>query len=448
MKLFGTDGIRDLAGGEKMNPEIAMKFGKAMVAHCRKKKISPDIIIARDTRESGPEFEEAVISGILSAGGNAILTGVIPTPGLSYLVREQKAGAGIVISASHNQFEYNGLKPFGSGGEKLNDKEELELERYILEGNFSGETNKDFAPRKKIILSGAKEKYINFLLEKFFSHFETSNLKLVLDCANGATYEVAPAVFGRVSEAPILLYTSPDGRNINDKCGSQYPEKLKEEVLKRGADMGLAFDGDGDRVIAIDEKGRELTGDHIIYIIAKMLKAKGELKNNLVVTTVMSNLGFVESLKKLGIRHITTAVGDRQVFFEMKKRGAILGGEESGHIIFSDFHPAGDGIVGGLMLIAAIKYFGKSLSKLAGEITLLPKLLVNVKVKSKPELDTIPEIQNIIKEVEDKLGNGDRVLVRYSGTENLCRIMVEGKDRKEIAKYAQRIIDVIRKQLS
>ena len=450
MKLFGTDGIRDVVGGEKMNPDIAMKFGKAMVSFCRKRKILPDIVIARDTRESGPELEEAVVSGIIFAGGKAILAGIIPTPGLAYLAREKKAGAGIMISASHNPYQHNGLKPFKSDGTKFSDEEEAEIEKYILEKKSDGKAEEDHILGKKIILSdsNSKEEYINFLSEKFFSHFKVSDLKIVLDCANGATYEVAPAVFGKVVKDLFLLYTSPDGRNINDNCGSQYVENLKKEMVKRKADLGLAFDGDGDRVIAVDEKGNALTGDQIIYIIAKMLKEKGELKNDLVVATVMSNLGFVKDLEKMGIVHVATAVGDRQVFFEMKKRGAILGGEECGHIIFSDFHPTGDGMVGGMMLIAAMDYFGKPLSELAGEVTLFPKLLVNVEVGSKPELKTIPEIQDIIKEVENKLGGEGRVFVRYSGTENLCRVMVEGRDKKEIAKYAHQIADAISSNLS
>lgn len=448
MRLFGTDGIRDVVGGEKMNPGIAVKFGEAVVAYCRKRNISPDIIVARDTRESGPELEKAVISGILSAGGKAILAGVIPTPGLAYLVCEQKAGAGIVISASHNPFNYNGLKPFKSDGTKFSDEEEAEIEEYILEKRFDDEGGEKNTFGKKIVLPDAKERYACFILGKFLSDFQASELKLILDCANGATHEVAPAVFGKVAKETSVLFAKPDGKNINDNCGSQYPENLKKKVLESQADLGLAFDGDGDRVIAIDEKGRELTGDHIVYIIAKMLKEKGRLKNDLVVTTVMSNLGFVKTLENLGIRHIATGVGDRQVLFEMQKRGSVLGGEEAGHVIYSDIHPTGDGIVGGLLLMAAMDYFKKSLSELAGEITLFPKLLVNVPVRSKPELDTIAEIRAIIKEIENRLGSEGRVLVRYSGTEDLCRVMVEGRDENEISEYAEKIAGVVRNKLT
>lgn len=452
MKLFGTDGIRDTFGGEKMNLKIAAAFGKAVVSFCRKRNLPERIIIGRDTRESGPVLEEAVVSGVISAGGEAVAVGVLPTPAIAYLAKEKKAGAGIVISASHNPWEDNGLKPFKDDGTKLSEEEEKEIEEYILgKATFGKDTD---VSGKSIKLPDAKEKYINFLLGKAKSWGipqltvgEGKSLVLVLDCANGATFEVAPAVFEKVARGPVLIHASPNGKNINDHCGSQHPENLKKEVLRKKADLGLAFDGDGDRVIAVDEKGNVLTGDQMMYVIAKFLKEKGRLKKDLVVTTVMSNLGFVSALKKLGIEHIATAVGDRQVFFEMKKKGAALGGEESGHIIYSDFFPTGDGIAGGLLLFAAMNYFQKPLSELTGEIMLFPKLLVNVEVKSKPELDKIKEIRDIIRNVEEKLGDSGRVLVRYSGTENLCRVMVEGRDEGEIHAYADNIAKVIRKHL-
>jgi phosphoglucosamine mutase len=450
MKLFGTDGIRDKVGGEKMNVEIATKFGEAMALFCRKRNLPAKIVIGRDTRESGPSLEEAVVAGIISAGGEALLAGVIPTPGVSFLVSEEKSGAGIVVSASHNPFEYNGLKPFKSDGTKFSDEEEKEIEEYISEDVSSEKNGQDNISGKKIILPDAKEKYINFLWEKFNSagSLALGSKKIVLDCANGATCEVAPIVFGKIVKEMKLLYISHDGRNINCNCGSQHTDNLSEAVLNTKADLGLAFDGDGDRVIAVDEKGQELTGDQMIYIIAKFLKEKGRLKKDLVVTTVMSNLGFVSALRELGIGHFATAVGDRPVFFEMIKRGAVLGGEESGHIIYTDFHPTGDGIAGGMMLLAAMDHFKKPLSKLAGEIILFPKLLVNVEVKRKPEIETIPEISKIIKEVESELGEDGRVLVRYSGTENLCRVMVEGRSEGEIKKYSNQIAKVIKDNLS
>ena len=399
-------------------------------------------------------LEEAVAAGIISAGAEALLAGVIPTPGVSFLVGEEKAGAGIVVSASHNPYEYNGLKPFKSDGTKFSDEEEAEIEKYISENKAS--ENRKEVPGTKKVLAEAERKYVKFLSDNFSSISEDdnisqkpflSNLKIVLDCSNGATSEVAPVVFGENVKEIKLLNARHNGRNINYRCGSQYTDNLSETVLDKKADLGLAFDGDGDRVIAVDEKGNTLTGDQMIYIIAKFLKEKGQLKNDLVVTTVMSNLGFISALKKLGIGHFATAVGDRPVFFEMRKQGAVLGGEESGHIIYTNFHSTGDGIVGGLMLLAAMSYFQKTLSELIGEITLFPKLLVNVEVKSKPDLETIPEIMKVIKEVESELGEDGRVLVRYSGTENLCRVMVEGRSEKEIDDHAGRIAKIIREHL-
>ncbi len=454
MKLFGTDGIRDAFGGEKINPEMAAAFGKAVVSFCRKRNWPARVVVGRDPRESGPILEEAVVSGISSVGGEAVTVGVLPTPAIAYLVSEQRAGAGIVISASHNLFKDNGLKPFKQGGTKLSREEEKEIEGYILNEDTPERKNSNFSEGKKIILPDAKEKYAIFLLNKAkiwgiprLSVGEGKSLALVLDCANGATSEVASDIFGKVVNEISSLHASPDGKNINDDCGSQHTGSLQREVVAEKADLGLAFDGDGDRVIAVDEKGNALTGDQMMYVIAKFLKEKGRLKKDLVVTTVMSNLGFVGALKKLGIGHIATAIGDRQVFFEMKKKGAVLGGEESGHIIYSDFFPTGDGIAGGLLLFSAMSYFKKPLSELAGEIALFPKLLVNIEVENKPELDTIPEIRDIIEEVEGKLSSEGRVLVRYSGTENLCRVMVEGRDEGEIKKYAEKIAGVVRNKL-
>ncbi len=445
MKLFGTDGIRGPVGADMMNQEIAKGLGRALAIFCRKRNLPARIIIARDTRESGPKLEEAVVAGVTSAGADAVIAGVIPTPALAYLVGEQKAGMGVVISASHNPFGDNGFKPFKNDGTKLKKEEEEEIEKYIIEK----ETGKEnVADGKKIHLPDARERYAGFILKKMPAGLEKGKYKIVLDCANGATYEAAPAVFGEIAKELSLFSAAPDGKNINDNCGSQHPEALKKEVMGKHADLGLAFDGDGDRMIAVDEKGQALTGDQIIYIIAKMLKEKGQLKNDLVITTVMSNIGFIGDLKKMGIDHVATAVGDQPVFREMQKRGAVLGGEESGHIIYSDYHPAGDGIVGGVMLVAAMSHFKKPLSELAAEVTLFPKLLLNVRVKSKPELTTIPEITQAIKEVESKLGGEGRVLVRYSGTENLCRVMVEGKDAVEIEGYAEQIAQTIKNILS
>ena len=446
MKLFGTDGIRALVNEEIMSPEMGVKIGQALVLYCQKNNVPAKIVLGRDTRESGSMLEGAVVSGIISMGGEALLAGIIPTPGLAFLVSDQNAGAGLMISASHNSFEHNGFKPFNSDGTKLSDEQEAELQKYILEEKTK-KVGSEFIIGKKNILIGAKEKYVDFLLKKK-SNQEDNIPKIILDCANGATYEVAPLVFKNLAKDLEIIFNMPDGKNINASCGSQYTEELRKKVLDKKADLGMAFDGDGDRIIIVDETGQVLTGDQIIYIIAKMLHDKGELKNNAVVTTVMSNKGFVKNLKELGINHFATGVGDRQVFFEMIKQESVLGGEESGHIIMPFFQPTGDGIASGMMLVSAINYFGKKLSELAREVKLFPKILVNVSVKNKPELSNVPEVTEVIEKVEKELGDNGRVLVRYSGTENLCRVMVEGDNQEKITNYANEIAQIISNNLN
>lgn len=446
VKLFGTDGIRALVNEENMGPEMGVKMGKALVAYCEKRKLPAKIVIGRDTRESGEMLENAVVSGILSMGGEATLAGVIPTPGLACLVRETKAGSGIVISASHNPFFHNGLKPFNSDGTKFTDEQEAEVQEYIVQGNAK-KVGLDYVSGKKTVIADGMERYINFLLKQI-PEIKPGRMSVVLDCANGATFQAAPLVFGKVAKKVDTFFASPDGRNINENCGSQHTETLGEEVKKKKADLGLAFDGDGDRLIVVDEKGNTLTGDQVIYVIAKMMHEKGTLKNETVVTTVMSNLGFVKDLENLGIKHLATAVGDRPVFFEMTKRGAVLGGEESGHIIMTDVQPTGDGIASGLMLMSALDHFQKPLSELAKEVTLFPKILVNAEVRSKPDLVGIPGIAEAIKKAEEKLGDDGRVVVRYSGTENLARVMVEGRDEDEITALANGIKDIIADKLN
>lgn len=446
-KLFGTDGIRGLAGSEAMNKTLAFKLGKALVRYFQNNNIEPIIIIGRDTRESGQFLEMAVSRGIIEAGGKIILAGIIPTAAVAYLVKEEKAGLGLVISASHNTYEHNGFKIFKNDGLKLSDFEEAEIEKLIAEvefllasaeikANASGERPNDY-----------NDKYAEFLM-KIVGGADFKGMKIVLDCANGATYKIAPQIFKKLGAEVKVIADSPDGKNINKNCGSEHTENLQKTVLETGADVGLAFDGDGDRLIAVSEKGECLTGDHLLYIFAKMLREKNELKNNLVVSTVMSNLGFINSLKSLGIKHLSTDVGDRQVYRMMANSGAVLGGEESGHVIFLDRHTTGDGILSGLLLLSALKYFNQPLSKLAEEVFLMPKILINIKVKSKPELSNLPEIQAIIKSTEKYLGEQGRLNVRYSGTELLCRVMIEGKNEIEIRELAERIGEVIKNKLN
>jgi phosphoglucosamine mutase len=447
-KLFGTDGIRGLAGSEEMDEQLAFKLGKALVRYCLANDIKPEIIIGRDTRASGLSLEKAVSQGITEMGGQIILVGVIPTPGIAHLVKEKKTGMGLVISASHNTYEFNGLKIFKNDGTKLTDVEENEIEKLIAEETVyaSGESNP--APAEinidfdEALINDHSNKYAEFLLNILDSaNFEGQ--RIILDCANGATYKVAPYIIKKTGAEVNVISNYPNGKNINADCGSEHTENLQKAVLENGADVGLAFDGDGDRLIAINEKGERLTGDHLLYVYAKMLQEKNELKNNMVVSTIMSNIGFINSLKKIGIKHLQTDVGDRKVCSVLAEEGAVLGGEEAGHLIFLDRHTTGDGILSGLMLLLAMKHFNKPLSELAREVFLMPKILINVKVKKKPELLTFPEISEVIKEAEKYLGEAGRVSVRYSGTEPLCRIMIEGEDEKEIKNLAEKIGAVI-----
>ncbi len=444
--LFGTDGIRGLVNDAKINPAMGFRIGKAIVKYCRRKKVNIKIIIGRDTRGSGLILEKALRAGIKSARGKVIAAGIIPTPGLAFLVRSQRAGAGIMISASHNPAAYNGFKFFSARGEKFGQQEEAKIERLILKEKPGGQKGINFNSRKPD--ANLANDYISFLLESLPPDFSLAGKKIVLDCAQGATYRIAPLVFKKLGAEIKVIAASPRGNNINKNCGSEHTDKLREEVLKIKADFGMAFDGDGDRLVAVDEQGQTLNGDRLLYIFARMLKTKKRLKNNLVISTVMSNLGFIRALAALKIKHIMTTVGDREVYKAMKKQGAILGGEESGHIIFSAYHTTGDGILSALQLTAAFDLFKKPLSRLGREMKMFPKILVNVPVKIRPVLSSVADINKAIAGVEDSLGADGRVLVRYSGTENLCRVMVEGRRRPEVKILADKIVRVIERSLN
>jgi len=451
-KLFGTDGIRGLAGGEIINEDLAFRLGQALVRYCQIKNIKPEIIVGRDTRISGPFLETSLSRGVKRAGGQTISTGVIPTPAIAYLAKSEKAGLGLVISASHNTHEHNGFKIFKNNGTKLTDDEEETMVKLIIAADDLNTLTRADATAAEIkfrekIANNYGEKYAQFL--KNISEADNlTGIKIILDCANGATSAVAPEIYEKLGARVEIIFNSPDGQNINKDCGSEHTENLQKAMVEREADIGLAFDGDGDRLIAVTEKGERLTGDHLLYICAKMLKEKNELKNNLVVSTVMSNLGFINGLKNLGIKYSQTDVGDQPVYNALVAEEGSLGGEESGHSIFLDQHTTGDGILSGLMLLKVIKHFNQPLSELAKEFPLMPKILLNFKVKSKPDLSTVPEINQAIKEAEDYFGDQGRVLVRYSGTEPLCRVMIEGRDEKEVKAYVEKIGEVINNVLN
>lgn len=447
-KLFGTDGIRGRVNVHPLTAELALNLGRAVVHVFARAGHRPRIIIGKDTRLSGDMLEAAVAAGVCSMGGTAITVGIMPTPGIAYLASSMRADAGIVISASHNPHYDNGFKIFSREGFKLPDDAEATIEELLLNTN----TLHAHLPNPEDLgqvqpLTDAVGRYIVFLKGTFPRSFTLEGLTLVLDCAHGATTFVAPATFAELGARVITIHNAPDGRNINVACGSQYPHTLSQEVIRHGAAAGFAFDGDGDRVTAVDERGELLTGDRIMLITAKWLKEMGRLEKDLVVCTVMSNLGLTLALSQLGITSLATDVGDRNVLEAMLKEGAVLGGEDSGHVIYLQHHTSGDGIITALQLLAAMKAYDQPLSSLAQWMTVFPQVLINVEVKSRRDLSRIPEIMAVIKQTEARLGNRGRVLVRYSGTQNLCRVMVEGPTEEETREAAQTIAQVVEKHL-
>ncbi|MBF0120581.1 MAG: phosphoglucosamine mutase [Desulfobacterales bacterium] len=440
-KLFGTDGIRGKANRYPMTSEISLNIGRSASCFFNKNK---KIIIGKDTRLSCDMIESALISGICSMGVDVYLAGVIPTPGISFLTYFMNMDAGIMISASHNPFYDNGIKFFKGDGYKLNDNEEAEIEKIFKENNFK--YSQDIG--RVYSLNDSDKNYVNFLKDRVRKDISFKGIKLVIDCANGATFRAAKEVFSSLEIDVYAISVSPNGKNINDNCGSEHPKKLSEAVLEKQADIGLAFDGDGDRVIAVDEKGKILSGDQIIAICAKHLKQNGRLKNNTVVTTVMSNMGLSVALKDMDIKHAIANVGDRYVLEMMKSCGAIIGGEDSGHMIFLDYHRTGDGILSALQLMESIVSSQKPLSELGKIMSVFPQMLVNVEVKNKPDIETVPEIYNVIKKVEKELAGKGRVLVRYSGTQPLCRVMVEAPTNEDTKRYCDEITKVIKSHKS
>ena len=446
-KLFGTDGVRGVANEYPMTAEMALNIGRATAHLFKRKGHTPRIIIGKDTRVSGYMLESALVSGICSMGVNALLVGPLPTPGIAFATSSMRADAGIVISASHNPFQDNGIKIFSSDGFKLPDERELEIEKLIFSNSMDALHPSPSELGKAYRIDDTRGRYIVFLKNTFPNEYTLEGTKIVLDCAHGATYRVAPDTFFELGADVTSLFNDPNGENINDNCGSQHPETLAEEIVKRKADVGFAFDGDGDRLITVDEKGSVLTGDQIMAICAREMKEEGRLNNNLLVSTVMSNIGLGIALKELGIENAITKVGDRYVLEEMQAKGASIGGEESGHVIFLQHHTTGDGIITALQVLAVMKKLQKPLSELAKVMTVFPQKLINVDVKTKPELSTIPEIDEVIRDVEEQLGDRGRVLVRYSGTQSMCRVMLEGPSPEDTERYCRQIADVIREKL-
>lgn len=446
-KLFGTDGVRGIANKYPMTPEMAMKIGQAMSYILRKKGHRPRIVIGKDTRLSGYMLESALVAGITSMGADAISIGPLPTPGIAFITTNLDADAGIVISASHNPFEDNGIKIFSKTGYKLADQQEDDIEELIFSKEISGKLCPPTEIGKAYRENDPSGRYIVFLKQSFPKDLSLEGMKIAIDCANGATYKVAPLLFKEMRADLKVFNADPDGENINLNCGALYPEALAKKVLQSGSDIGLAFDGDGDRLIVVDEKGNIVSGDQIMAICTDDLREEGTLKNNTLVSTVMSNLGLSMAMEKLGVKQVKSKVGDRYVLEEMLKEGAIIGGEDSGHLLFLDHHTTGDGILSSLQLLSIMKKKNKPLSELAKIMKVFPQIMVNIDVKSKPPIEEYPEIMDAIKKVEKALGKQGRVLVRYSGTQTMCRVMVEGPTQNETEKFAGSIAEVIKSKL-
>ncbi|MCJ7748752.1 MAG: phosphoglucosamine mutase [Desulfobacterales bacterium] len=443
-KLFGTDGIRGEANRYPMDAGIAFSVGQAITYLLKKPNHRTRVIIGKDTRLSGYMLESSLESGITSMGGYPYLVGVLPTPGIAFVTQSMRADAGIVISASHNPYQDNGIKIFSGNGFKLSDDEEEKIEKLILENKLPEMVPPAREMGQAFRLEDVHGRYIVFLKNTFPRDFTMEGMKIVLDTANGATYKIAPDTFFELGANVEVIHNTPNGLNINDHCGSQYTQDLRKRVVEARADIGLAFDGDGDRLIAVDEKGQEISGDQVLIICAQKLKEKGKLKNDLFVSTVMSNLGLKVACKKYGIKHHASKVGDRYVLEDMVRLGAIMGGEEAGHMIFLEHHTTGDGIITAIQLIAAMAETGKPLSELSKMMEIYPQKLINVDVKSKPDISSLPKVMEVIKQVESELGDNGRVLVRYSGTQNMCRVMVEGPTHELTEKYCKQIADVIK----
>lgn len=446
-RLFGTDGVRGVANSE-LTPELAFSLGKAgayVLSKGAEKK--PTFLIGMDTRISGDMLENALSAGILAVGGDVIKVGVLPTPAIAHLVKHYDADAGIVISASHNPYEYNGIKFFNSEGFKLDDSIEEEIEDIILRQiDVNSHITHDQIGKCREADDNALDIYVKFL--ESTADFTLKGRKIVLDCANGAAYQAARMVYDRLGANTVTIGVNPNGTNINDGCGSTHPELLQEAVIREGAFIGLAYDGDADRLIAVDEKGRIIDGDKLICICAKMLKEEGRLAKNLVTGTVMSNIGFHKYLKDMGCETRATDVGDRYVLEDMLKTGGIIGGEQSGHIIFLDKTTTGDGILSSIQLVRAVLKSGKNASELSDEIKIYPQVLVNAKVtnENKKRYTEDEEVVKAFDEVSAKLGDTGRLLVRPSGTEPLVRVMIEGEDTESITEMAEELADMLSKK--
>jgi phosphoglucosamine mutase len=447
-KLFGTDGVRGVANIHPMTAEVALQLGRALAYVIRTSPGKDSIVVGKDTRLSGYLLEYAITAGICSMGVNVLLLGPLPTPGIAFITSSMRADAGVVISASHNPYQDNGIKFFSGDGFKLPDEIEAHIEKLMTDPGVEEARPTATEIGQAFRIDDAKGRYISFLKSTFPKEMDLDGLKIVLDCAHGATYKVAPEVFEELGADLITVGVRPNGRNINYKCGSTYPEVTAKLVKRHKADLGIAFDGDGDRVIMVDHQGQVVDGDHIMAICAQDLHRRGKLRRKTVVGTVMSNLGLEVALKNAGCRLLRAPVGDRYVVEAMLHGGYNLGGEQSGHLVFLDHTTTGDGILTALQLLAVMLRENRPLAELARVMEDFPQILINLRVKERRDLKTIPAARQALQAAEKRLGDKGRLLVRYSGTEPLLRIMVEGDNDQEIRSLGQDLAEVLGKLLS
>jgi phosphoglucosamine mutase len=442
-RLFGTDGVRGKAGEHPLDHDTVARLGAALVRGMRHDR-PLRFVVGRDTRESGDWIEQELARGILSEGGQLTSAGVIPTPGVAYLAREMDFDAGIVISASHNPFEDNGIKVFSGRGEKFTETLERAVEAIVADASW------DVQGRVPAVVdrTEAVDAYLGHVRLALPDAHRLAGMRIAIDAANGATTTVAPRLFNDLGFDVTLLGAAPDGRNINLECGSTHPERLAAAVREKGCRLGVAFDGDGDRAIFVDATGRIVDGDAVLLMCARQMQAQGRLKGNAVVATVMSNIGLELALRESGIELVRTPVGDKHVMEEMLRRDLAIGGEQSGHIIFSDHLFTGDGIATALNVLRVMADTGRELADLAGELVAYPQTLLNVRVRERKDLASVPAVAEAMARVETRLAGQGRLLVRYSGTEPLLRIMLEGRNQDEIQAWAAEIATVVRHELA
>lgn len=445
--LFGTDGIRGEAGKFPLDSETVKKIGESLADHLIQSGKGAVIVVGRDTRESGVWLEQALIEGATNAGAECHSAGVITTPGVAYLTGELKANAGVVISASHNPYHDNGIKIFSASGQKIADEVERLIEADIFAGTEPPVSTEN-APKAATHESDQlQSRYLDFLSSRIGNGLSLDGLKMVVDCANGASYRLAPALFERLGANVVAINREPDGRNINLNSGSLHIEGLQKKVVTEGADLGVAFDGDADRSLFVDHEGKFVDGDATLWVLAGYLQAKNELKDNTVVATVMSNIGLEIALRGCGIKLVRTDVGDKYVLETLLRLKASLGGEQSGHVILPSLSLAGDGMITTLLLLRTLTDSKSSLAEMTRGLERYPQTLVNVRVKQKPPFVDLPAVSAVANEVEQRLGQNGRLLLRYSGTEPLARVMIEGQNQADIEAYAQKIADALQQEL-